>query len=143
MAKIQSNERIAQMESQTEKEVASLKAAIDLQKIELKNQFDQVAQQFQGIEQLIGATNSVNPVMHLDKMAGAISQLADTHSQNQAQFGAQMQAAMQQMAQKRRRVPIRDKNGDIIEVRELDDAPPPQAPMQIGPPSGQVPFPPR
>ena len=119
MAKIQSNERIAQMETQAEKEVAALKATIDLQKVEMQAKFDQVAQQYQAIEALM-------------------------QNQQLGQVSQQMSQQMAQLARPKKRIPIRDPaTGDIIEAREVfaDEEEPPAGPVQlpVGPPTGELP----
>jgi hypothetical protein len=48
-----------------------------------------------------------------------------------------MQQLMQAVTKKRRRVPIRDQMGEIVEVREVDEPDLP-APMQVGPPGSPV-----
>lgn len=53
MAEIASREKIAMMESQSREEVAALKGAVDLQKIELGARFDQVAAQMQALMQMM------------------------------------------------------------------------------------------
>jgi len=112
--KIQSNERIAAMEAQSDQQIAALKATIDLQKIEMKAKFDQMAAQFDQFQQMM---QMQTPEIQVEKVAGALEQTAMS---NEA-MREQMQMMMQQMARKRRRIPIRDQNGDILEVREVDD----------------------
>jgi hypothetical protein len=47
--------------------------------------------------------------------------MAQRNAQGQEMTAAQLAMLAQQMNRKRKRVPIRDQNGDIIEVREVDD----------------------
>lgn len=126
--KIQSNERIATMQTQSDEKIASLKATIDLQKVEMQQRFDQVSQQYQQIADMMAMVQKTNPVVQVDGLANAIGQM----SQNNA---AQMQQLLQAVTQKKRRVPIRDAAGEIVEVREVDepDAVPglPPGPMQV------------
>ena len=117
-AKIQSNEKIAMIEAQADKEVASLKATIELQKIEMKAKFDQVAQQY---EQVLQMMNVQAQAPQFDNLANAVSQIAESSAQSQEMTAAQMQALMQAVTRKRKKVPVRDENGDIVEVREVDD----------------------
>lgn len=65
MAKIQSNERIKQMEVQSQKDVAALKASVDMQKVEMQARFDQMAQRFEFIQALMlpGATAPEAPAL--------------------------------------------------------------------------------
>ena len=126
--KIQSNERIAVLQTQSDEKIASLKATIDLQKVEMQQRFDQVSQQYQQIADMMAMVQKTNPVVQVDGLANAIGQM----SQNNA---AQMQQLLQAVTQKKRRVPIRDAAGEIVEVREVDepDAVPglPPGPMQV------------
>jgi hypothetical protein len=63
--------------------------------------------------------------------------------QSTAQSNQQTQAGlaqvMQQLARKKRRIPVRDANGDILEVREEDEPMPTPIDMPVGPPTGQIP----
>jgi hypothetical protein len=124
--KIASNERIAQMEAMSDEKIASLKATIELQKIEMKAKFDHMAAQFQQMQQMM---QMQTPKAQVDKVAGALEQ----STQGQAAMMEQMQAIMQQMSRRRRRIPIRDQNGDIVEVREVDDEDPMQGNPQLPP----------
>jgi len=117
--KIQSNERIAMMESQTDKEIAALKGTIEMQKIEMKAAIDGVAQQYQQIMSAMDTTGQMAP--QLEQLAQAVSQMAQNGSANQEASAMQMQQLMRQLTKKRRKIPVRDMNGDILEVREVDD----------------------
>jgi hypothetical protein len=94
MEKIKSNERIAMVESQTDKEIASLKATIELQKIELKARMDQVASQYENIRdmmQMQPETARFNDALaQIAQMASAATQTAQS---TQAQLGQLMNAA--------------------------------------------------
>lgn len=136
--KIKSNERIAQMETQSDEKVAALKAAMELQKVEMQAKFDQMAQQYQQISGLLSMVQKTNPVLQLDNLASSLNQMAEGSAQAQAATAAQMQQLMQAVSRRKRRVPIRDpRSGNIIEVREVDDDSPAQ-PVQIGPPQSVV-----
>jgi FKBP-type peptidyl-prolyl cis-trans isomerase len=117
-AKIQSNEKIAMIEAQKDQQIASLKATIELQKIEMKAKFDQVAQQYEQVLQMMNVQASAP---QFDNLASAVSQMAQNSAQSQEMTTAQMQALMQAVMRKRKKVPVRDENGDIVEVREVDD----------------------
>lgn len=117
-AKIQSNERIAAMEAAKDKEIASLKATVDLQKIEMQAKFDQMASQFEAIQQMM---NLQDNTPQLQQLAGAIGEMSQTNTASQQAQMQQMQELMDKLTKRRKRVPIRDENGDIVEVRELDD----------------------
>lgn len=119
MAKIQSNEKIAMLESQTDKQLAGIKASVELQKIEMKAAIDGVGQQYQQIMQAMNTTGQVAP--QLAQIAEQVAQLAQGGAQGQQQAIEQMQALMAQMSRKKKRVPVRDENGDITEVKEVDD----------------------
>ena len=54
MAEIASRERIAQQEIDSSEEIAALKAATELQKIEMGARFDQMAMQMEAIMQMLG-----------------------------------------------------------------------------------------
>jgi DNA-binding protein H-NS len=123
--KIKSNERIAMLESQSDEKVAALKATVELQKVEMQARFDQVAAQYQQIADMMAMVQKVNPVMQLDGLAASIGQMSQSNA-------AQMDQLLRAVTQKRRRVPIRDQSGEIVEVREIDDDPSPS--VQIGPP---------
>jgi hypothetical protein len=117
-AKIQSQEKIAMIEAQSDQQIAGLKATIELQKIEMKAKFDQMAQQY---EQVLQMMNVQAQAPQFDNLASAVADMAQRNAQGQEMTAAQMQALMQKISRKRKRVPIRDQNGDIIEVREVDD----------------------
>ena len=119
MQKIQSNEKIALMESQTDKQIASLKATVDLQKVEMKAALDGVAQQYQQIMQAMNTTGQVAPLMQ--QVAESVAQLAQGGQESNQAALAQMQELVARANRPKRRVPIRDANGDITEVREIDD----------------------
>jgi hypothetical protein len=119
MEKIQSNERIAMVESQTDKQIASLKASVELQKIEMKAALDGVAQQYQQIMQAMNTTGQVAP--QLAQIADQVAQLAQGSSTANQEALSQMQAMMARAMRPKKRVPVRDDNGDIIEVKEVDD----------------------
>lgn len=59
--KIRSNERIKLMEAQTSKDVAALKASVDMQKVEMQARFDQMAQRFELIQGLMLPGNQLAP----------------------------------------------------------------------------------
>lgn len=131
MAKIQSNERIAMMETQADKEIASLKATIDLQKVEMQAKIDGISEQYNSIRDLL----SLNP-----DAAGQVGQMlhgVNSAVQSTAQSSEATRAGMEQMLQHiqnlsrpKRRVPVRDPNtGDILEVREVEDEPAMSGPM--------------
>lgn len=121
-AKIQSAEKIAMMEAQSDQQIASLKASVELQKIEMKAALDGVTQQYQQIMQAMNTTGQMAP--QLEQLAGAVAQLAQGSAQSNEMSAMQMQTLMDKLSRKTKRVPIRDENGDIIEVREVeDDAP--------------------
>lgn len=131
--KIKSNERIAQMETQSDEKVAALKAAMELQKIEMQAKFDQMAARYEQIAGLMQMVQKTNPVLQLDSLASSVSQLAEGTAQSQAQTAAQMQQLMQAVTRKKKRVPIRDaRTGNIVEVREVDDEEAPAQPVQVG-----------
>jgi hypothetical protein len=117
-AKIQSQEKIAMMEAQSDQQIAGLKATIELQKIEMKAKFDQMAQQY---EQVLQMMNVQAQAPQFDNLANAVADMAQRNAQGQEMTAAQLAMLAQQMNRKRKRVPIRDQNGDIIEVREVDD----------------------
>lgn len=116
--KIQSNERIAMMEAQSDQQIAGLKATIELQKIEMKAKFDQMAQQYNQVLQMMNVQASAP---QFDSLAQSINQMAQNNSQVQQMTAEQMQQLMAAVSKKRKRVPIRDENGEIIEVKEIDD----------------------
>ena len=116
MRKIESNEKIAVLESQTDKEIASLKASLELQKLELKNNMDQFNAQFNQIRDVL----RINPesVQHVGPLLDTVSNVI----QNQAATQDQLNQVLQAVNRKKRRIPIRDpQTGDILEVREVDD----------------------
>jgi hypothetical protein len=117
-AKIQSNEKIAMIEAQKDQQIASLKATIELQKIEIKAKFDQLAAQFEQVQQLMTLQQ---PASQIEQLAGAVSEMAQANAEGQQMTASQIATLMQQIGKKRKRVPIRDANGDIVEVKEVDD----------------------
>jgi hypothetical protein len=141
MAKIQSSEKIAAMEMQGHKEIASLKATIELQKIEMQAKVDAVAEQFNSIRELMSLTpdGGENVGKFLTDMTGMIQKTSDSNDHTQVAVSKMLQ----HFSKKKKRVPIRGPNGDIIEVHEVDIEPPMQQQMPfqmpVGPPTGQVP----
>jgi hypothetical protein len=119
--KIQSNERIAAMEAAKDKEIAALKATVDLQKVEMQAKFDQMAAQFDQVQQMMGMVQKTNPVMQLDGLAGAVQDLSNRTAEGQSAQMQQMQSLMERISKPRKRVPVRDGNGDIVEVREVEE----------------------
>lgn len=116
--KIKSNERIAAMEAQSDQQIASLKATIELQKIEMQAKFDQMAQQY---EQMVAMMHMKEMTPQLESLTGALDRIVQTNSEGQQVTTQQMQQLMAAVNRKRKRVPIRDANGDIVEVKEVDD----------------------
>ena len=134
------------METQSEKEIASLKATIDLQKIEMQAKLDSVEQQYNSIRDLMSLNpdGGQNVGKFLQDMNGMIQNTAQSHQATQAGLAQ----VMQQMSRKKKRVPIRGPNGDILEVHEVDAEPPMQQQqmpeqmqfqMPMGPPTGELP----
>lgn len=122
--KIKSNERIAQMEAASDEKVAALKASIELQKIELQAKFDQVAEQFAAMQAIMQARDSAQPVLNFDSVAQSIGQVAEGQANSQREIAEKLEAVMQAVSQPKRRVPIRDAQGNIMEVREVVDTQP-------------------
>jgi hypothetical protein len=116
--KIKSNERIAAMEAQSDEKVAALKATVELQKVEMQAKFDQMAAQFDQLMTMFGANQQRQQI---DGLSGEVGKLAQASVEGQQQNSAQMQQLLQTVAKKKRRIPIRDAMGDIVEVREEDD----------------------
>jgi hypothetical protein len=116
--KIQSNERIAAMEAQSDEKVAALKATVELQKVEMQAKFDQMAAQFDQLMTMFGANQQRQQI---DGLSGEVGKLAQASVEGQQQNSAQMQQLLQTVSKKKRRIPIRDAMGDIVEVREEDD----------------------
>lgn len=69
--------------------------------------------------QAMDTTGQMAP--QLEQLAQAVSQMAQSGVAGQQESAMQMQQLMRQLTRKRRRVPVRDMNGDILEVREVDD----------------------
>jgi ferritin-like metal-binding protein YciE len=102
------------MEAQNDQQIASLKATVDLQKIEMQARFDNFQKQYDQISNLLTALPGTSQVMELD----AIKQMVE---QNKADTDAQLSQVMTAVSRKKKRIPIRDQMGDIVEVREIDD----------------------
>jgi hypothetical protein len=113
-AKIASNEKIAAFEAQADQQVAALKATVELQKIEMQARFDNMQKQYEQISNLMTALPSANQVMELEGIREMVAQ-------SKADTDAQLATVMQAVSRKRKRIPIRDQMGDIIEVREVDE----------------------
>jgi hypothetical protein len=126
--KIKSNERIAAFEAASDEKVAALKATVELQKVEMQAKFDQVAAQYQQVADMMAVVQKVNPVMQLDGLSASIGQMSQSNA-------AQMEQLLRAVTQKRRRVPIRDQMGEIVEVREVDE---PESPAGPGLPPGSM-----
>jgi hypothetical protein len=118
--KIQSNERIAVMEAAKDKEIAALKATVDLQKVEMQAKFDQMAAQFESIQQMMQLQDNTP---QLQQLAGAIGEMSQSNNATQAAQLQQLQELMTRLSKPRKRVPIRDDEGNIVEVREIEDEP--------------------
>lgn len=131
--KIKSNERIAQMEVQSEEKVAALKATVDLQKVEMQQRFKNVEEQFQQISGILATLPHTSQVMQLDEIKNLVAQ-------NKMDTDSQLSTVMSAVNRKRKRIPIRDAMGEIVEVREVDDedAGGMPAPIQVGPPGSQA-----
>jgi hypothetical protein len=112
--KIKSNERIASLEVASDEKVAALRATVELQKVEMQAKFDQIASQYQQVADMMAVVQKVNPVMQLDGLSASIGQMSQSNA-------AQMDQLLRAVTQKRRRVPIRDQMGEIVEVREVDE----------------------
>jgi len=116
--KIKSNERIAAMEVTSDEKVAALKATIELQKIEMQAKFDQMAAQFEQMQHLMTLQH---PASQLEGLANSVDNLTNRQVASQAENMQQMQALLQRLAKPRRRIPVRDANGDIVEVRDIEE----------------------
>ena len=116
--KIKSNERIAMMETQSDEKVAALKATLELQKIEMQAKFDQMAAQYEQLMAMVGVNQQQ---AQMKDLSGSVNQLAQASVEGQQQNTAQMQQLLETISKKRKRVPVRNAMGDIIEVREEDD----------------------
>lgn len=119
MQKIEANKQIAMLESQTDKDIAALKGSIEMQKVELQAKMDQMQQQFENIREFL----SMNPDSgtKLGQVLDNIHMMATGAMNTQVQTQQQLAQLMEAMNKKKRRVPIRDQNGDIVEVREVED----------------------
>jgi hypothetical protein len=106
---------------QSDQQVAALRATVELQKIEMQAKFDQMASQFERVQQMMGMVQKTNPVVQLDGLTGAVQELSSRQAEGQMSQTQQMQELMDKLTKRRKRVPIRDANGDILEVREVDD----------------------
>jgi hypothetical protein len=129
MAEIQSREKIAILESNTDKEVAALKGTIEMQKIEQQARMDQIAAQMQAFQEMLSLQTATMkaPSIQLDGLAQQLSAMDDSNRELNMGNQQAMQALLGQMSKKRRRVPIRDpRTGDILEVREIEDETEPQ-----------------
>jgi uncharacterized sporulation protein YeaH/YhbH (DUF444 family) len=80
-----------------------------------------MAAQFERVSQMMGMVQKTNPVVQLDGLTGAVQDLSNRQAEGQMSQTQQMQELMDKLTRRRKRVPIRDANGDILEVREVDD----------------------
>jgi HPt (histidine-containing phosphotransfer) domain-containing protein len=119
LKKIETQAQIAAMESQTDKDIAALKGSIEMQKVELQAKMDQMQQQFENIRELL----AMNPDSgtKLGQLLDNVHTMATGAINTQVQTQQQLAQVMEQLNKRKRRVPIRDANGDIVEVREVDD----------------------
>jgi len=118
--KIKSNERIAMMETQSDQKVAALKATMELQKVEMQGRIDQMNARFDHIMQLMQIRNESSQYQDL---SGAISQFAQQSANGQRAASENIQQLVSEFTRRRKRVPIRDDAGNIVEIREVDDEP--------------------
>ena len=135
--KIESNEKIAMMESQTDKEIAALKGTIEMQKLEMKAKMDQISEQFNTMKYLLALNPDAGT--KLGDLLDNVSAIAQGALNTQHQTQAQMATLMDAVSRKKKRVPIRNQAGDIVEVREVDDDLLPGAQAAL---SGGAPLPP-
>ena len=119
MKEIESKQQIAMLDSQTDKEIAALKGSIEMQKAEMQAKMDQMQQQFENIREMLQLNPEAGSKIGdlLDNMHMIASGALNTQIQTQQQLAQVMDA----LNRKKRKVPIRDANGDIVEVREVDD----------------------
>ena len=119
MQKIAADKEIALLESQTDKEVAALKASIEMQKAEMKAEMDKMQQQFENMREML----RLNPEAgtKLGDLLDNIHMMTTGALNTQVQTQQQLAQLMEAVNKRKRRVPIRDANGDIVEVREVDD----------------------
>jgi hypothetical protein len=87
----------------------------------MQAKFDQMAAQFDQVQQMMGMVQKTNPVMQLDGLAGAVQDLSNRTAEGQSAQMQQMQSLMERISKPRKRVPVRDGNGDIVEVREVEE----------------------
>lgn len=142
--KVKSQERIKMEEIEKDKQVAALNAAAKIGTDVAMGNAEGVMVAYQQLQALLGVAEPGNMVVPVQQLQAAIAQLAQmqmAQAQQQMAQSAQQQAAigqlMQAVSKKRRRIPIRDQMGEIVEVREVDEPELP-APMQIGPPGSQA-----
>lgn len=132
--KIQSNERIALLESQSDKEIAALKATIEMQKLQHQARMDQVQVQLDAMREMLQLSTARTQGQEL---AGKVESLEGAQREQGAMNQAALETLSQALSKRRKRVPVRDpQTGDIIEVREVDDEP---APMMQPMMPGQMP----
>lgn len=119
MQKIEANKQIALLDSQTDKEIAALKGTIEMQKAEMKAKMDQMTQQFENMREMLRLNPDAGTKLGdlLDNIHMMTTGALNTQVQTQQQLAQLMEA----VNRKKRRVPIRNQNGDIVEVREVDD----------------------
>jgi hypothetical protein len=134
--KIKSNERIAMLESQSDEKVAALKASVELQKVEMQAKFDQMAAQYEAMMAMMQAQREQT---QFNQLSGAVGELSEKTDAGQAQSAEQLQQLMQTLSKKKKRIPVRDANGDIVEVREEDEdsMPPPTGAVGVLPNNGR------
>lgn len=127
MAEIQSREKIAMLNSETEKEVAALKSTIELQKIEMKAEMDRISEQYRTMSEMLQRNQ-------LGELNANINNIAQSAIDTQGQTQAQMAELVSAVRTPRRRVPVRDPStGDILEVRDvLEEQADFSAPIQNG-----------
>jgi hypothetical protein len=126
--KIRSQERIAIMEMESGQEIEALKATIELQKTQMQAKLSAIEQQYTALRDMMTMNDARNA--------------EDTNAQSHQQTQAGLQQVMQQLSKKKVRVPVRDQNGDIVQVREMDEEEPQQqgpVQMPVGPPTGEIP----
>lgn len=135
--KIESSEKIALLESQTDKDIAALKGSIEMQKVELQAKMEQMQQQFENIRDFL--TLNPDAGTKLGALLDNIHTMTTGALNTQVQTQQQLSQVLDALNRKKRRVPIRDRNGDIVEVREVEEEmlPGTQAAM-----TGAAPLPP-
>ena len=122
-AKIQSQEKIAMLEAQKDQQIASLKATVELQKIEMQARFDQLAQQYDQLMQMMSLQAQMPQLSNISNVVGRVAQ-------GQEQTSAQLADLMRAMSEPQESIEMMEPE-QVALPPGAANLPQPQPPMPV------------